>query len=142
LRFVHFSYGGWFTAITVGPTHKNALLRIAQHRAAADPALALPFARAFIEEFRPIIADSVALSLINTGEIRPSDFIQRINAFALTERGRKVVIAAYERRMDTLIQHPVFGYRISYRRALEVQARLLGRVLSGELTTYPGFTVR
>ena len=44
--------------------------------------------------------------------------------------------------MDTLVTHPVFGYRINYRRVLEIQARLLARVLTGELGTYPVFTTR
>ncbi|APR87011.1 CRISPR-associated protein Cas1 [Minicystis rosea] len=44
--------------------------------------------------------------------------------------------------MDQLVTHPVFGYRISYRRVLEVQARLLGRVLVGELSGYPAFRTR
>jgi CRISPR/Cas system-associated endonuclease Cas1 len=55
---------------------------------------------------------------------------------------RKRFILAYERRMDHLVTHPVFGYRISYRRVLEVQARLLGRLLLGEITEYPAFRTR
>lgn len=102
------------------------------------PALALDLA----EEFRPLIGDSVVITLINTGEIREKDFLRRAGAIALTSRGRKVVLAAYERRMDTLITHPMFGYTISYKRILEVQARLLGRYLTGELEHYRPFTTR
>lgn len=102
------------------------------------PALALDL----VEEFRPIIADSVCISLINNGELTGKDFIQRIGEVALTSDGRKKVIAAYERRMDTLVTHPLFGYAISYRRILEVQARLLGRHLLGELPAYPTFRTR
>jgi len=40
------------------------------------------------------------------------------------------------------ITHPFFGYKVSYRRLLELQARLLGRHLMGELDRYPGFTTR
>ena len=61
---------------------------------------------------------------------------------ALTEPGRRAVLAAYERRMETLVTHPLFGYRVSYRRVLEVQARLLGRVLLGEISEYPVFCTR
>jgi hypothetical protein len=43
---------------------------------------------------------------------------------------------------EQLIVHPVFGYRISYRRVLEVQARLLARCLSGEIDAYPSFRTR
>jgi CRISPR-associated protein Cas1 len=44
--------------------------------------------------------------------------------------------------MDSLVTHSIFGYRVSYRRMLEVQARLLARVVTGELATYPVFTTR
>jgi CRISPR-associated protein Cas1 len=102
------------------------------------PALALDL----MEEFRPLVADSVAISLINNGEIRPNDFISRATACALTESGRKRVIEAYERRLDTLVTHPIFGYAISYRRVFEVQARLLSRLLQGEIPQYPSFCTR
>ena len=102
------------------------------------PALALDLA----EEFRPIVADSAALTLFNNSELRSSDFIRRSGAVSLTQEGRKTVIRAFERRMDTLIRHPLFGYSVSYRRIMEVQARLLGRHIQGELKRYPAFTTR
>jgi CRISPR-associated protein Cas1 len=102
------------------------------------PSLALDL----MEEFRPIIADSVVIGLVNNGEMRGSDFISRAGAVTFTKEGKRKVLRAYERRMDSLITHPVFGYTISYRRVLEVQARLLGRVLSGEIEEYPMFLTR
>jgi CRISP-associated protein Cas1 len=102
------------------------------------PALALDL----MEEFRPLIADSVAVGMINNGELRRPDFIARAGAVALTDIGRRRVIEAYERRMDTLVTHPKFGYAISYRRIFEVQARLLSRFLMGEIATYPPFCTR
>jgi len=51
-------------------------------------------------------------------------------------------LRAYEQRMDTLVTHPVFGYRVSYRRVLEIQTRLLARVVTGELARYAGFETR
>jgi CRISPR-associated protein Cas1 len=102
------------------------------------PSLALDLA----EEFRPLIGDSVVLTLVNNAEVTGSDFVNRAGAVALTDRGRKSVLTAFERRLETEITHPIFGYRISYRRILEVQARLLSRVLLGELTEYPGFFTR
>jgi CRISPR-associated protein Cas1 len=102
------------------------------------PSLALDLA----EEFRPLIADSVVLTLINNGEVSPGSFLRRAGAVALTDAGRRAVIAAFERRMDTLVTHPIFGYRISYRRVLEVQARLLARTLLGEIAEYPSFCTR
>jgi CRISPR-associated protein Cas1 len=102
------------------------------------PALALDL----MEEFRPLIADSVVLTAVNTGIVRPGDFVQRAGAVNLNEAGRLKFIRQYERRMDELVTHPVFGYRISYRRVLEVQARLLARFLAGEVPEYPGFETR
>ena len=102
------------------------------------PALALDLA----EEFRPIVADSTALMLFNNAELKEVNFIRRSGAVSLTQAGRKTAIRSFERRMDTLITHPLFNYSISYRRVLEVQARLLGRYLQGEIKKYPAFTTR
>ncbi len=102
------------------------------------PSLALDLA----EEFRPLIGDSTVLMLINNGEVTAASFLQRAGAVALTDAGRKSVLAAYERRLETEITHPLFGYRASYRRILEVQSRLLSRTLLGELSEYPSFTTR
>ncbi|MDX2019383.1 MAG: CRISPR-associated endonuclease Cas1 [Deltaproteobacteria bacterium] len=102
------------------------------------PALALDM----MEEFRPLVADSVVIGAINTGVVRPDDFGGRGGAVFLSDAGRVRFLRAYERRMDELVTHPVFGYRISYRRVLEVQARLLGRFLAGETPEYPGFQTR
>jgi CRISPR-associated protein Cas1 len=102
------------------------------------PALALDL----MEEFRPLVADSVVISLINTGEICERDFIQRLAGCALTDSGRRRVIEAFERRLNTTVTHPVFGYTVSYRRIFEIQARLLARFLMGEISEYPSFITR
>jgi CRISPR-associated protein Cas1 len=102
------------------------------------PALALDLA----EEFRPLIADSTVIQLVNNGEVRPGHFIRRTGGCQLDRDGRRAVISAYERRMSHEIKHPVFGYRVNYRRALDVQARLLAAHLTGELPEYTAFTTR
>lgn len=102
------------------------------------PALALDL----MEEFRPLIAESVVVTAINTGVVGTNDFVRRGGAVALKPEGRRRFLQAYERRMEGLITHALFGYQISYRRVLELQARLLGRYLSGELREYPSFVVR
>ncbi len=102
------------------------------------PALALDL----MEGFRPLVADSAVLSAINTRMVTPSDFLRAGDAVAMTQGGRTALIRAYEQRMDQLVTHPVFGYRISYRRVLEVQTRLLARFVSGELSSFPGFETR
>lgn len=102
------------------------------------PALALDL----MEGFRPLIADSTVLTAINNRVIQPSDFIRAGRAVSLAPSGRKAFLHAYEQRMDALATHPIFGYRVSYRRILEIQARLLARVVSGEIASYPGFETR
>ena len=102
------------------------------------PSLALDL----MEEFRPLVVDSAVLSMINNRELAKSDFVRRGGAVALTGEGRKKVLAAYERRMATEVKHPIFGYPVSYRRLLEVQARLLSRHVQGEIPTYPAFCTR
>lgn len=95
-----------------------------------------------MEEFRPLIADSVAISLINRGEIDESDFIFSTRGVALNDRGRRRFWEAWFRRLDTEVTHPQFGYRMSYRRMMEVQARQLWRYVRGEAPRYYGFTTR
>ncbi len=102
------------------------------------PALALDM----MEPFRPLIPDSVVLWAVNNGVIAPDDFLRRAGAVALKDDARRKFILAYEKRMDDLVTHPVFNYRISYRRILEVQARLLARTLTGEIGRLPDFLTR
>ena len=102
------------------------------------PALALDL----MEEFRPLIADSIVIGAINTGMVTTDHFIRVGPAVALTPRGRKGFLRAYEQRMDALVTHPLFGYRVNYRRVLEIQTRLLARLLTGEAHRYVGFETR
>src|SRR5262249_37214405 len=102
------------------------------------PALALDL----MEEFRPIVADSVVISAVNNDIVGPDDFYRSATSIGLRPSARKRIIQAFERRMDELVTHPVFGYRISYRRVLDVQARLLGRFLLGEIDAFPEFVTR
>lgn len=102
------------------------------------PALALDL----MEEFRPLVADSTVLTAVNNGEIGPRDFISRAGAVALTKGGRRKVISAYERRMTTELQHPLFKYKATYRRSLEIQARLLASTLTGDVPAYRPLTTR
>lgn len=102
------------------------------------PALALDL----MEEFRPLICDSVVIGLLNNGEVDAADFVQRGEAAWLTPPGRKRVLGAYERRLDVSIRHPVFGYQVTYRRVLDVQCRLLAAVMIGELDRYVPMVTR
>jgi CRISPR-associated protein Cas1 len=102
------------------------------------PALSLDL----MEPFRPIVADSVVWTAIKTQVVRRDDFVTRAGGVMFTQPGKKRFLAAFERRMDHEVQHPSFGYAVSYRRIFEIQARLLARHLLGELPRYPEFLTR
>ena len=102
------------------------------------PALALDI----MEPFRPLIADSVVLSAVNTGEISAGDFVTAPTGTSLTVSGRRRFVGAFERRLSQETTHPLFGYRLSMRRLILLQARLLCRHLLGELPRYPHYLPR
>ena len=102
------------------------------------PALALDM----MEPFRPLIVDSAVVTAINNGEVRPTDFIRSPIGVALSDSGRKRFLGTLERRLGQEVTHPIFRYRVEYRRLLEIQARLLGRYLLGEIPKYPNFVTR
>jgi CRISPR-associated protein Cas1 len=102
------------------------------------PSLALDL----MEEFRAVIADSVVLTLINNRVVTPADFIVWRDACQLTAEGRKKFFMTYEQRKATLVTHPTYGYKMSYSRMLEVQARTLAAHVRGDIPQYAGFTVR
>lgn len=102
------------------------------------PALALDL----MEEFRPIIVDSAVLTAINTNMIGPENFTVTELACAMDEKGRKSFFQAYRNRMNEEIVHPIFGYKLSYRRTLELQARMLAKTIRGEIDAYRPFLVR
>lgn len=102
------------------------------------PALALDL----MEEFRPLIAESTVLTAINNRMITTGHFVRAGDAVNLSPAGRKVFFQAYEQRMNTLITHPVFDYKVSYRRVLELQARILARHLTGEIPEYVPMVTR
>ncbi len=96
------------------------------------PALGLDL----MEEFRPLVAESTVLSCINNRVVTDKDFVKAGQAVNLSSPGRKRFFQTYEQRMSSLITHPLFDYKVSYRRALELQARLLAKTLTGEITEY------
>lgn len=102
------------------------------------PAVALDL----MEPFRPLIADSVALSLFNRGELCEGHFLRTAAGCSLTDAGRKAFFSAYARRMDMEITHPFFDYRLSYRRMLVLHARMIAAWLLGEVSTLAFLTTR
>ena len=82
------------------------------------------------------------INAVNNGEIRETHVIRRNAGVTLTKDGRRQLLRAYERRLDATVTHPIFRYRISYRRVLDVQARLLAATMLGEITDYTAMTTR
>lgn len=102
------------------------------------PALALDL----IEAFRPVIVDSVVITMINTGQLTPNDLEEELGAFRLRDGARRAFLEKFEERLNERVRHPVFGYQVSYRRCIELQARLLAKYAQGEIPRYVPFTVR
>lgn len=88
-----------------------------------------------VEPFRAAWVDTAVLRLVSTGGITRDDFHFSGAGVLLSDRGRRSIIRAYERRADELTTHPRFGYRMSYRRLLELEARVLGKWLADEIDT-------
>jgi CRISPR-associated protein Cas1 len=102
------------------------------------PALALDL----LEEFRPIIVDSVVLNMLNNRQLNPENFQQELKSYHMIDATKRLFLQKFEERMQETITHPVFGYRASYRRCIELQSRLLGKYLTEEIKEYKPFLVR
>ncbi len=102
------------------------------------PALALDL----MEPFRPLIADSIAISTFNRGELTEGHFLQTAAGCSLTDAGRGAFFGAWGRRMDTEVTHPVFEYRLSYRRMMMLHARMISAWLVGDIATLSFLTTR
>jgi CRISPR-associated protein Cas1 len=103
------------------------------------PSLALDL----MEEFRPLIVDSVVLTCVNKRIIGPEDFsVELGQVHRLTDAARRKFLLQYEERKNTEIHHPIFDYKVTYHRCFELQARLLAKRLKGEIAEYPPFITR
>ncbi len=102
------------------------------------PALALDL----MEEFRPVIADSVALTLIRKRILAPDDFKCTLGVWEIKDPARKKVYRAYEERLNSVAEHPVLGRKYSMRRIIEAQARLMAKVIEGDWPRYEPYKIR
>jgi CRISPR-associated protein Cas1 len=103
------------------------------------PALALDF----VEEFRAVMADRLALTLINRRQLTRSDFQDHSGGgVTLTTDGRKAVVVAYQQRKQEELTHPFTGEKTPLGLVPHVQARLLARFLRGDILAYPPFLYR
>jgi CRISPR-associated protein Cas1 len=80
--------------------------------------------------------------MINTGQLSPGDFAEELGAYRLRDNARRSFIEKLEARLNEQVQHPLFGYRVSYRRCIELQGRLFAKYAQGEIARYVPFTVR
>jgi CRISPR-associated endonuclease Cas1 len=102
------------------------------------PALALDL----MEPFRPLLSDSIAITAFNRGELQAGHFQRTAAGSMFTDAGRKAFFAVYGRRMDEEVTHPVFGYKLSYRRMLILHARMIAAWLNEEIPTLAFLTTR
>jgi len=103
------------------------------------PALALDL----MEEFRPLIVDSTVIAIFNNNILHRKHFTEELGgAYRLSDYGRRTFLTKLESRFDETITHPTFNYKVTYRRSLELQARLLAKTLLTEIPAYPPFITR
>lgn len=103
------------------------------------PALALDL----MEEFRPILADRLALSLINRGQVKESDFeIRPGGAVQMNDDCRKVVISSYQKRKQEELAHPLLKEKVELGLIVHLQARVLARTIRNDINQYIPFLYR
>ncbi|HKV56860.1 MAG TPA: type I-D CRISPR-associated endonuclease Cas1d [Ktedonobacteraceae bacterium] len=102
------------------------------------PALALDL----MEEFRPLIVDSVVITILNNRMLTPGDFVVELGAYRLKQEKHKILFTKFEERLNEEVRHPIFGYTTTYRRCIELQVRLLAKWLTGEINEYPPFFIK
>ena len=96
-----------------------------------------------IEEFRPVIVDSVVISAMNNARLTVEDFREEMGGiFRLTDDGRKKFLMLYEDRKKTEFSHPVLKQKTTYQKCFEQQARFLSKTLMGELDDYPPLLIK
>ena len=107
----------------------------------SKPSLALDM----MEEFRPIIVDSVVLRVVNNNILTAKDFEkteERGGMIRLTQEAIKSFLHHYEERVQTEVIHPNTNTRATYRRCFELQARQLARIITGKEKEYKPFLVK
>jgi len=96
-----------------------------------------------MEELRSVLADRLALTLINRRQVSAKDFVDRPGgAVHLGDDGRKEVITAYQKRKQEEITHPTLNQKMPLGLVPHIQARLLARVLRGDMEEYVPFLYR
>lgn len=93
-----------------------------------------------MEEMRPVLADRLALSLINRQQVRSDDFIvEEAGGVRLKDSARKDILIAWQERKRETVRHPFLGEPAPLGLFAHLQAQLLARHLRGDLDGYPAF---
>ena len=85
-----------------------------------------------IEEFRQVIIDRLIKSLVNREMITKGDFIKKENKVLMKDKARNLFLESYEEKLETTIEHPVFKIKASWRKIIELQAKLLRKHIKKE----------
>lgn len=96
-----------------------------------------------MEEFRPYLADRLALTLVNRQQVTASSFKRtEVGGFVLKDTARKEVLTAWQERKREEVEHPFLKEKMTVGMLWHMQARLLSRYLRGEMDAYPPFAMR
>jgi CRISPR-associated protein Cas1 len=102
------------------------------------PSLALDL----MEEFRPVIVDSVIKTMVNKKMVSQDDFEEVYGTIKMKEKARKKFLEQYEQRLRRKFTHPIFDYKVSWRRCIELQARLISKFIVKEIEEYPPLVIK
>lgn len=116
----------------------NSSLGIIHGERTGDMALALDL----MEPFRPIIADSLVLTLFNRKQLTKKHFIQSGYGCLLTDEGRKIFFTEYAKKMNEEVTHPYFGYKLTYRRMIVLHALMLASYIRGDIQNFEFLTTK
>ncbi len=140
-----FGYSLLETDITVAVLSEglNQWIGFLHSQRSSKPALVLDL----MEEFRPIIVDSLVIGIISRNLLKIDDFEfvsenETAPCCRFKHGARKKFIGLYENKVNTLVTHPFFNYRVSWRKVFSLQVKILCKVLRGELDRYKGMEMR
>ncbi|WP_199245416.1 type I-D CRISPR-associated endonuclease Cas1d [[Phormidium] sp. ETS-05] len=104
------------------------------------PSLALDL----MEEFRPLVVDTIVLAAINKRTLTVNDFVTEplSGAVSLTQEGLRTFLRLYQEKKQSKFKHPVMGRQCTYQEAFEIQGRLLAKYLMGETDQYPPLVLK
>ncbi len=103
------------------------------------PSLALDI----MEEFRAYIGDRIMLNLINLNQVTIKDFeFRESGEVRISERARKELLVAYQKRKQEEITHPLLGEKMTIGLLPHIQSQLLARYIRGDIEEYPPFYLK